>query len=65
MPYNDAAREAAYRYKAAKIKRVPLDMQIDDYDALKAAASCAGQAVNAYIKQAVRERMERDRAANT
>lgn len=35
-------------------------MQLSEYETLKAAADAAGQPVNAYIKQAIRERIERD-----
>ena len=58
-----AANEAQYRYNQAHIKRVPLDMQLTDYEAVKVAATAAGQAVNTYIKQAITERMERDNNA--
>ena len=47
-------------YAKKNIKRVPLDMQKEEYDKLKAAAESSGEKVNAYIKRAIRERMERD-----
>ncbi len=47
-------------YHRTKIKRVPLDMQPDLYRTIKAAANKAGQRVNEYIKQAIKERMERE-----
>ena len=49
-------------YAKKNIKRVPLDMQKDDYDKLQAAASAAGEKVNTYIKRAIFERMEREQA---
>ncbi len=58
MPITNAQRKAAYKYKAANIKRVPLDIQNNEYDALKAAADSVGMAVNAFIKAAIREKME-------
>lgn len=63
MSITEAQKRAAYKYKAENIKRVPLDMQNKDYDALKAAADSAGIGVNAYIKAAIREKMSRDAAA--
>ncbi|MCI7741972.1 MAG: hypothetical protein MSO56_06660 [Clostridiales bacterium] len=54
------AYKSSVKYKAEKIKRVPLDMQIADYDAMKAAAERAGEKVNQYIKTAIKQRMERD-----
>ena len=53
--------EAVKAYRTDNnIKRVPLDMPLAEYESIKASAHAAGQPVNAYIKQAVRERQERD-----
>ena len=60
MAYNENSYRNSNKYKAENIKRVPLDMQITDYQELKAAAGAAGEKVNQYIKQAIRERMERE-----
>ncbi len=62
MAYNEAANRAAQKYKKDNIKRVPLDMQIAEYDAVKAAADRAGEKVNQYIKEAIRQRMSREGA---
>ena len=55
--YSDATKRATYKYHAAKIKRVPLDMQLSDYERVKAAADRAGLAVNTWIKQAIQEKL--------
>ena len=47
-------------YAKAKLKRIPLDVQKEKYEEIKAAAQAAGESVNGYIKKAVDERMERD-----
>ena len=60
MPISEKQKLQSYKYKAANIKRVPLDMQVTDYNLVKAAAASAGESVNGYIKLAIRERMERD-----
>lgn len=60
MAYNESTYKAANTYKEKNIKRVPLDMQKTEYEALKAAATAKGEKVNEYIKKAIRERMERD-----
>ena len=60
MAYNEAANKAAQKYKRDNIKRVPLDMQIAEYERLKAVADLQGEKVNEYIKRAIRERMERE-----
>lgn len=63
MESNKKAEKAKYdiAYAKSNIKRVPLDMQKADYDALKAAADARQEKVNEYIKNAIRERMERDK----
>ena len=48
-------------YAKAKIKRIPLDVQKEKYEEIKAAADAIGEKVNTYIKKAIDERMERDR----
>lgn len=63
MAYNEAANRAAQKYKRDNIKRVPLDMQITEYERLKAVADSQGEKVNEYIKRAIRERMDREQTA--
>lgn len=58
MPYNDAQKKAAIKYKEKNIKRIPLDVQKEKYEEIKAAAEAAGESVNGYIKTAVDMRME-------
>ena len=60
MPRTKASNEAQYRYNAAHIKRVPLDMRIEDYNRLKIAAEAQGESVNGYIKKAIDKRIELD-----
>lgn len=60
MAYNKASYRAANTYKKENIKRVPLDMQKTEYEALKAAAVACGEKVNEYIKKAIRDRMAQD-----
>ena len=45
-------------YKEKNIKRIPLDVQKEKYEEIKAAAEAAGESVNGYIKTAVDMRME-------
>ena len=60
MAYTKESYEAAKKYKTEKIKRVPLDMQKEDYDILKAAADAKGERVNEFIKKAIRLRLEQE-----
>ena len=54
MPRTKASNEAQYRYNAAHLKRVPLDLQLSEYEELKQAAVASGMSVNGFIKQAIR-----------
>ncbi len=56
-------RKRAYnaQYAREKLKRIPLDVQKEEYEKIKATAEQAGESVNGYIKKAIDERMQRDR----
>jgi len=60
--YNESTYKASQEYKKKNIKRVPLDMQIEEYEKVKLCAESAGEKVNQYIKTAIRQRMERDKS---
>ncbi len=59
MTYNEKSKAYRYQYEREKLKRVPLDMQISDYEELKQAALNQGETVNGFIKTAIRERLAR------
>ena len=59
MTYTKKGYAASVKYKAEKIKRVPLDVQLSEYDTIKRAALDAGETVNGFIKRAIRERLAR------
>lgn len=60
-------KKTQYNLKYAKenLKRIPLDVQKSEYDNIKAAADNAGEKVNAYIKEAIRQRIEREKPTST
>lgn len=60
MSEQNAKAKYDMNYAKAKLKRIPLDVQKEKYEEIKAAAQAAGESVNGYIKKAVDERMERD-----
>lgn len=60
MTYNEASYKSSQKYKATNIKRIPLDVPIAQYEAIKAHADARGEKVNSFIKRAIRETMERD-----
>lgn len=60
MPLSESQKQARYNYAKKSLKRVPLDVQKEKYEEIKAAATAAGESVNGYIKKAVDQRMERE-----
>lgn len=57
-------REYDIQYAKDKLKRIPLDVQKNKYEEIKAAAVGAGETVNGYIKKAIDQRMQRDSQAS-
>lgn len=57
MPYNENKKAYNQNYAKEKLKRIPLDVQKDKYDEIKAAADKCGESVNGYIKAAIDKRL--------
>ena len=57
MPYSERKKSYNADYIKQNIKRIPLDVQKEKYDEIKAAAEAAGESVNGFIKKAVDFRM--------
>lgn len=62
MPEISTKAKYDIEYAKNKLKRIPLDVQKEKYEEIKAAATAAGESVNGYIKKAVDQRMDRDNA---
>ena len=60
MPLTEAQKKANIKYREKGIERIPLDVQKEKYEEIKAAADAAGEKVNGYIKKAIDERMLRE-----
>lgn len=60
MALTENQKQARYNYAKKNLKRIPLDVQKEKYDIIKAAADESGESVNGYIKRAIDERLERD-----
>lgn len=61
MAQTEAQKRATAKYKEKNLKRIPLDVQKEKYEEIKAAADKAGETVNGYIKKAVDDRMEKEK----
>ena len=55
--YSENKKKYNQEYVKARIKRVPLDLQKEKYEDIKAAAEAAGESVNGYMKKAIDMRM--------
>lgn len=60
MAISDQRKEYLYKYQKDKLKRIPLDVPISDYEQIKAHAETQKESVNGFIKRAITETMKRD-----
>ena len=58
--YTEARGKASIAYAKKALKRIPLDVQKEDYERIKAAADRSGSTVNGFIKTAIYEKIDRD-----
>lgn len=65
MPNSENKKRYNAEYEKEHLKRIPLNVQKEFYDGIKKAADSSGLPVNTYIKQAIREKMERDSSPNS
>ena len=56
--YNESRKQSMMQYAKKNLKRIPLDVQLSEYERIKAAAGAVGEPVNTYIKTAISRRME-------
>ena len=62
MPTSETKKKYDMQYAKEKLKRIPLNVQKDKYEEIKAAADAAGEPVNGYIKTAIDMRMENEKS---
>lgn len=60
MEYSESKKKYNIEYAKKKLKRIPLDVQIEKYEQIKNASEKARDTVNGYIKKAIDEKMQRD-----
>ena len=53
MVYNEKKKAYNQTYTKEHMKRIPLDVQKEHYDRIKAAADSVGESVNGFIKNAI------------
>ena len=64
MPSNEKKLKYDIEYAKRKLKRIPLDVQKEKYEEILAAAEQAGKSVNGYIKEAIDDKIQRDKSIN-
>lgn len=60
MPYSEKKKEYNVQYTKNRFKRIPLDVQKEFYERVKAAATASGESINGYIKKAIELRMNNE-----
>ena len=60
MAMSDQRKEYLYKYQKDKLKRIPLDVPIPDYEQIKAHAETRKESVNGFIKRAITDTIKRD-----
>lgn len=60
MPITEKRKETMIEYAKKNLKRIPLDVQKQTYEAIKAHAEGRGETVNGFIKRAIDETMAHD-----
>lgn len=58
MPVSDAQNKASLKYKGKAWKRIPLDVPIGEYEALKDYADKTGQPINGFIRKIIKENIK-------
>lgn len=59
MATSEAQVRATLKYKAKAYKRIPLDMKIEEYEALKEYTDNAGESINGFIRRIIKEEIEK------
>lgn len=53
--------EYSLKYAKENLKRIPLDVRIEDYEKILKASKKTGESVNGYIKKAINQRIEKEK----
>ncbi len=60
MATSEKKKQYDLQYAKEKLKRIPLDVQKDEYVTIKSHADKQGESVSGYIKKSIRTRMENE-----
>ncbi len=59
MATSEAQVRATLKYKAKAYKRIPLDMKIEEYEALKEYTDNTGESINGFIRRIIKENIKK------
>lgn len=59
MAYSQAQNKASQKYRAANVKRIPLDVPIEEYNQFKQAADKRKEKINTILRQAMKDYVSR------
>lgn len=60
MATSEAQARATLKYKAKAYKRIPLDVKIEEYEALREYTEKTGESVNGFIRRIIKENISLD-----
>ena len=60
MATSKAQMQATIKYKAKAYKRIPLDVKIEEYEALKEFTDKNGESINGFIRRIIKENIVND-----
>ncbi len=58
MARTEAQKKATIKYNKKTYKRIPLDVRIEEYEALKAYTDKTGESINGFIRRLIKENIE-------
>lgn len=58
MATSEAQMKATLKYKAKAYKRIPLDVRIEEYEALKEYTDKTGESINGFIRRIIKKAIE-------
>lgn len=59
MATSEAQMRATLKYKSKSYKRIPLDMKIEEYEALKEYTDNNGESINGFIRRIIKENIKK------
>lgn len=59
--YTESQKKASLKYAKEKLKRVPLDLEKEEYEQLLVVARSVNMSINGFIKAAINEKISNEK----